>query len=137
MKIAPVQIFKNFFQIKAMTVGRSNLLAPAHLTNEVCLGAQAAPTDVSAIALRATSIYWLAVKFGQQDVGNCLQHAFWRTLQQVRNSRQHSSLAQPYVVVDIGEREELDRKFRHRSARPQLAVTFLENGLDPVRHFEF
>ena len=62
-------------------------------------------------------------------MGNRLDDAFWRTLQQIRDSDVDSALAKANSAVDVGEGVEFDAKIRHRSARTQLPIRALKQQL--------
>ena len=59
----------------------------------------------------------LAVDFREQNVGNCAQHRFRRSFQQVGNPHQQSPLAQSNRIVHIGKTEEIDLQIGYRGPR--------------------
>src|SRR5207245_8944129 len=44
------------------------------------------------------------------------------------------SFEQTNCIVDVGEREELNREFGNRRARPQFAIAFLKNWEETLSH---
>ena len=65
-------------------------------------------SKVATVPRRMSTHNLLAVELGEQNVSDRVQYVLGRPREQVRDSHQHSSLAEADGVVDIGKREELD-----------------------------
>src|SRR5262249_27292002 len=100
---ALVKVVENLFQVCSMAVGRVDLLAPAHLANQVGLSAQGAGPEMPPVARGPRRIDVLAIKLGQENVGNSGQHLCRRAFQQIRKPYPHYAVAKTDSVVDVGK----------------------------------
>src|ERR1017187_2987587 len=67
-------------------------------------------------------------------MGQGTQHGFRRAFQLVRKPYQKSSAPHPDCVADTSVGIELNRNLRHGGRGTKLAVSFLEDGEQPVSH---
>src|ERR1700753_1868645 len=63
-------------------------------------------------------------------MGNCLNDALGRALQQIRNSDVNDSIAQTNRAVHVSECVKLHAKIRHWSSRTKFPIFFLKQLLD-------
>ncbi len=117
-------------EVVDLAAGRFDPLASAHLPHQLRLGAHVVTGDIAAIAGGVQALDRLAVNLGQKNVRDRFDHSFRRALQQVGDAHVHHGLAQADGVIHVGEGIELDPKFRHGSARPELAVGALKNVVE-------
>src|SRR3974390_2156911 len=68
VKEARVEIFKDRIQIEKMPTRRTQLLAPPHLTDEMCLAYDLVTRNVFPVARGLPAIDWLPVHLGQQNM---------------------------------------------------------------------
>jgi len=134
VKETRVQIFEDLFQVVRPALRRLDPLSPAHLPHQMGFPPDVVTGNIAPIAYRIRPLDRLAIHLGQQDMGNCPQHGFWRAFQQVRQAHQEFPIAQANGVVDVDESEELDAQLGARRARTQLAIGFLENLEKPLPH---
>jgi len=78
-----IQVLKKFFKVIMMAAGGVDVLASAHLPHQASLGAYIVVGDIAAIPSAMGAIDRLAIKLGEQDVSNRVQHGFGSALKQI------------------------------------------------------
>ncbi len=67
---AAVEVVENFFQMVVMSARGADVLASAHLAHEPGFGGNVVSDDIAPITGAVCAIDRLAIKLGEQDVGN-------------------------------------------------------------------
>lgn len=134
VKEALIQIFEDLLQVVMPTFGCEQNLPPTLLSQQVCFARNISATDIPSISRCMPRFNLLAIKLGQENVRNRMQHVMWSTRKQVRDTYQYLPLAQTNGVVDVREREELNLKLWKRSAWTQLTISLEKNLLELWDH---
>src|SRR5215510_1856668 len=106
MKKPGVQVLEDLLQIVVPALRAKQALASAHLPDQVGLGRDGRTASKFTEARSMLLVNPLAVKLGDQDVKDGMQHRLRRAFQQIGDSNQNPPLTQPDRVVQIGKREE-------------------------------
>lgn len=122
MKKAPIEIFKDCFQIVVAPLRRQQHLSSPLLTQQMSFSGNIAASQIPAITRGVSRFDFFTVQLRQKDVSDGMKHVARSAGQQVRNAYENFAVSQSNGVVDVGKREELDVKFRHRSPWPQLTI---------------
>lgn len=132
-----VQIFEDLFQVVVRAFGAMDLLAPAHLPDQVGLGGDALASRKLSEARCMAAVDLFSIELGYQDVEDGVKHIVTGALQQVRQPHQDASIAQADGVVEVGKRKELHLEFGKRRPWTQLPVGMLKkirnSGVHRVR----
>ena len=124
---SPVEIVENFLQMIMMAARRVNMFSPSQLTHEPRLRGQFMAADITPIARALCAVNRLAIEFGQQDMGNRMQHRFGRAFEQIRESNVKFGVAQANRVVDRDKRIKADVHRRGGRAGSQVGISFVED----------
>jgi hypothetical protein len=133
---AAVEVFENFFQMVVMAAGGADVLASAHLADEARLGGNVVAGDVAAITGAVGTIDRLAIKLGEQDVGNRVQHGFGSAFKQVGEADVELSLAEADGVVDGDESVETNVHGRRGREGTEFAIRFVKDFGELWGHVE-
>ena len=133
---AAVEVVKDLFQMVVVSAGGADVLASAHLPDESRLGGHVVAGNIAAITGAVHAIDRLAIKLGEQDVGDRLQHGLGRAFQQIGQANVELSLAQPDSVVDGNERIKTNVHGRRGRARAKFAIGFVKDFGELWRHVE-
>ena len=121
-----IQVVKNLFQVVVRTLGAMDLLAPAHLPDQMSFSRDALAAGKLAKAGRMAVVDLLPIKLGNEDVKDGVQYVVRSTFHQVREPHQNLSFTQTNGVIEIGKRKELDRENWNRRSGTQLPVRLLK-----------
>jgi len=124
---AAVEVFENFFQMVVMAAGGADVFASAHLADEPRFGGNVVRCDIPAITSAVRAIDRLAIEFGEQDVGDRVQHGFGSAFKQVGKADVELSLAQADGVVDGDESIETNMHRRRGRAGAEFAIGFVKD----------
>jgi len=133
---AAVEFVEDFFEVVVVSAGRADVLAPAHLADEAGFGGNVVSGNVAAIAGAVGAIDRLAIKLGEQDVGDGVEDVVGRAFEQVGDADEELSLAHADGVVDGNERIEASVHSGCRRAGAQFAVGFVEDFGELWGHVE-
>jgi hypothetical protein len=92
--------------------------------------------NIAAIAGAVSAFDWLAIKFGEQDVGDRMEDRFGRAFQEVGQAGMEFSLAQPDRVVDRNKRIKTNMQRRRGRVGTQFAIGFEKDFGELRRHVE-
>src|SRR5260370_22258893 len=113
VKIECIELIKDFFQIEAVSVGGGDALASAHLANQVSLRNDLMAGDIFAVTDGMAAGNGLTIKFGQQDMGNGVQHRIRSAFEQAGKPGADLALAQADGVMHVGKGKKLHLNFRY------------------------
>lgn len=111
---AAVQVVEDFFQVVVVALGGADVLASAHLADEAGFGGNVVAGEIAPITGAVRAIDRLAIKLGQQDMGDRMQYGFGSAFEQVGEAHVDLSLAQANSIVDGDERIETNVQGRRR-----------------------
>ena len=121
-----IQFFEDFFQMVLRAFRAVDFFAPPDLPDQVRFSRDALAAGKLAEARCLPFVDALAIKLGDQDMQDGVQHVVRRTLHEIGETDQDASFAETNGIVQIGKREELYLKFGKRRAGPQFPVGLLE-----------
>jgi len=127
MKEAEIQVVKNLVEIVMLSLGTFNALASTQLADELRLLRHGVAAGVFAVTRGMSGVNGFAMKFGDEDVQDGIEHGLGRAFKKIREADKDASLAEADGAIDVGEAIETNLKFRHRRARTQITVCLLEN----------
>ena len=136
VKKAAVEVVEDFLQMVMMAAGGVDVLASAHLANEPRFGSNIVARNVASIAGAVGTIDGLAIKLGQQNVGDRVQHSVGRAFEQVGEADVEFSLAHADGVVDGDKRIETNMQGRRGRAGTQFAIGFVKDFFELWGHVE-
>src|SRR5947209_19669799 len=129
MKKLCVQVFEDLLQVVMPALCAKNAFASTHLPDQVHLGGNILAAGKFAEADRVGVVDFFPVNFGNQDMQDGMNDRFGCSLQQIGEADKDTPSTQANGVVQLGEREELNLKFRQRRSRPQFPVGLVKNGV--------
>ena len=124
---AAVEVVENFFQMVVMAAGGADMLASADLTDEARFCGNVVAGDITAITGAVRAIDRLAIKLGEQDVGDRVQHGFGSAFEQVRKADVKLSVAEANGVIDRDESIETHVHGRRGRAGTEFAIGFVKD----------
>jgi len=133
---AAVEIVENFFQVVVVAAGRADVFATAHVADEPRFGGNVVAGDIAAITGAVGALDRLTIKFGEQDVGDRVQHRFGSAFEQVGKADIEFSLAQANGVVDRDESIETNVHRRRGRAGTEFAIGFVKDFGELWGHVE-
>ena len=131
---AAVKVVEDFFQMIVMAAGGADVFASTHLADEAGLGGNFVAGDVAAITGAVRAIDGLAIKLGEQDVSNRVQHGFGSAFKQVGDADVELSLAEANGVIDGDESIETNMHRRRGRAGTEFAIGFLRDSCEIAGH---
>src|SRR5271165_2932563 len=126
MEEADVDGLKNFVEIVMLALCCRDALASARLPDALALADDGFARRKSPVAVGTRRINGLAVKLGDEDVGDGPQHWLRRALENVGEIHLDAAFAQADGGVEAGEMVEANIERRHRRARTQQAILLLK-----------
>ena len=136
VKESSVQVLEDGVEIVEVAAGGAEAFAPAHLANEVSFAHDLVTGHVFSVASCVPTIDWLAVHFGQQDMGDGPENRVWSALQQIGEPDQQASVAEADCVVDVGEGVKLDLQLGDGRRRAEFPIGFLKDFKQAFAHGE-
>jgi len=124
---AKIQVIENLVKIVVFALGTLNALASAQLADELRFFRHSMAASVFAVTCGVGSVNGLAMKLGNKDMEDGIEHRFGRAFKEIRKANKDASLAQADSAIDVGETIETDLKLRHRRAGTQIAICLLKN----------
>ena len=124
---ARIKIIKYLLEMIISAGGTMDALASPHLANQVHLTGHGVTPRKFAKAGRVKAVNFFTVQFGNQDVQDGMKHRLRRSFEQVGEANQQFSVTQADGIVQVGEREEPNLKFRQRRSRAELSVGLFED----------
>ena len=124
---AEVEVVEKFFQMVVMAAGGADMLASAHLADEPRFGGNVVAGDIAAITGAVRAIDRLAIKLGEQDVGDRVQHGFLSAFEQIGEADVELSLAEADGVIDGDESIETHVHGRRGRAGTEFAIGFVKD----------
>ena len=131
---AEIKLVKNLVEIIVLALGTLNALASAQLADELRLLRHGMAAGVFAVTRGMGSINGLAMKLGDEDMQDGIEHRLGRAFKKIGEADKDASLAQADGAIDVGEAVEADLKLRQRSARTQIAIGLLKNLVESGGH---
>ena len=119
---SPVEVVEDLFEMVMMPARRVDLLPPAHLPHEPRFRGEFLPADIAPVTRTLSAVDRPAVKLGQQNMSDRVQHCFGRAFEQIRESNVKFGVAQANGVVDRDKRIKADVHRRSGRARPQFGI---------------
>lgn len=113
-----------------------DVLASPHLADETGLGSDIVAGDIAPITGAVRAIHRLAIKLGEQDVGDRVQHRFGSAFQQVGDADVELSLSQADGVIDRDERVETNVHRRSGHAGAEFAIGVVKDLHELWRHVD-
>jgi hypothetical protein len=83
MEEAAVEVLENLLQVVVVAAGGADVLAPAHLADEARFGGNFVTGNIAAITATVNTIDGPAIKLGQQNMSDRVQHSFGRAFEQI------------------------------------------------------
>jgi len=127
VKEAAVEVFEDFFQMVVVAAGGVDVLASADLADEASFGGNIVAGDIATITGTLGTINRSAIKLGEQDVGDRVQHGFGSAFEQVGEADVELSLAQADGVIDGDESIETNVHGRRGHAGAEIAIGFVKD----------
>lgn len=131
---ARVEVVKDGVEVIAVSLGADDLLAAAHLANEMRLAGEIVAGNVSAIARGVLGFNGLAVDLRDEDVKDGVQDTFGRAFQQIGNAQLEDIVTEANGVVDVRERIKPYLELRHGGTGTQFPVGVLEKFVKILSH---
>ncbi len=119
-----------------MAAGGADMLASAHLADEARLGGNVVAGNVAAITGAVRALDRLAIKLGEQDVSDRVQHGFGSAFEQVGKADVELSLAQADGVIDGDESIETNVQGRRGRAGTEFPIGFVNDFGELWGHVE-
>ena len=129
-----VQRVENLFEIVVPPLGSADSLRSPRMANLFCLSCYYFAVLKALIAMIVCGTDWFLIYLRDQNMGDCAQHRFRRTLQKIRETHVQLAVSQPDSRVQRDESPKSDMERRHRCARPQRPVLLLKDGNNVLSH---
>src|SRR5258708_39703222 len=110
-----------------MAAGGADMLASAHLADEARFGGNVVAGNIAAITGAVRALDRLAIKLGEQDVSDRMQHGFGSAFEQVGKADVELSLAQGDGVIGGDESIETNGQGRRGRAGTEFAIGFVKD----------
>ena len=133
---AAVEVVENFFQMVVVAAGGADVFASAHLADEAGFGGDVVTGDIAAITPVVGALDRLAIKLGEQNVGDRVQHGIGSAFEQVGEADVELSLAEANGVVDGDKRIETNVHGRRGRAGAKFAIGFVKDFGELWGHVE-
>jgi len=127
VKEAAVEVVEDFFEMIVVSAGGADLLASSHLADEAGFGGHVMTGDIAAITGAVGAIDRLAIKLGEQDVSDRVEHRVGSAFEQVGEPDVKLSLAQADGVVDGDKGIETNMKRRRGRMGTKFAIGCVED----------
>src|SRR6202795_1810936 len=119
---AAVEVVENFFQMVVMAGGGAGCLASADLADEPRFGGNFVAGDITAITGAVRAIDRLAIKLGEQDVGDRVQYGIGSAFEHIGEADVELSPAEADGVIDGDESIETNVQRRRGRAGTEFAI---------------
>ncbi len=133
---AAIEVVEDFFQMIVVSARGNDVLTPAHLADEARFRGDIMRADIAAITTAVDAVDRLAIKLGEQNVGDRMQHIVGSAFQEIGDADKYLSFAQADGVVDGNKRIETHMHERSRCARTKFAVGLVQNFGELWGHVE-
>src|SRR5258708_9949415 len=119
-----------------MADGGVDMVAWGQLADEARFGGNVVAGNIAAITGAVRALDRLAIKLGEQDVSDRMQHGFGSAFEQVGKADVELSLAQADGVIDGDESIETNVQGRRGRAGTEFAIGFVEDFGELWGHVE-